>query len=104
MKQVQRGQSQLNVHTSDERLSVSSRMSDRAGYVPYDGIRELHTLQAQMLQTPAATDDALQSRGWDDGVGQIQLHYLQEAEAPKIQQRKIVFVFLNLPLSGEGNV
>lgn len=45
-----------------------------------DVVRELQTLQAQVAQQPAATDDALQSRGGDDGAGQIHDGDLQRAE------------------------
>ena len=45
-----------------------------------DGVRELQPLQTQILQHPALTDDALQSRGGDDGTGQVQLDDLQRAE------------------------
>lgn len=55
-------------------------MSWRAENLPDDGVREPQTLQAQVLQKPAATDDALQGRGGDDGVGQIHLNQLQLAE------------------------
>lgn len=45
-----------------------------------DGIRQLQTFQAQVLQEPAATDDALQSSWRDGGVGQVHLDQLQTAE------------------------
>lgn len=51
--------------------------------VPDDGVWELQALQAQTLQQPAATDDALQSRRGDDGAGQIKMKDLQWAERQK---------------------
>lgn len=47
--------------------------------VPDDGVGEQQTLQAQVLQEPAAADDALQSSGGDDGAGQIHVEQLQLA-------------------------
>lgn len=44
------------------------------------GIRQLQTFQAQVLQEPAATDDALQSWCRDGGVGHVHLNHLQRAE------------------------
>lgn len=47
--------------------------------VPDDGVGQLKTLQAQVLQEAAVTQDALQSSSGDDGVGQIHLQQLQRA-------------------------
>lgn len=47
--------------------------------VPDDGVGQLQTLQAQVVQEAAVTQDALQGRCGDDGVGQIHLLQLQQA-------------------------
>lgn len=47
--------------------------------VPDDSVGQLQTLQAQVLQEAAVTQDALQSSSGDDGVGQIHLQQLQRA-------------------------
>lgn len=79
------------------------RGSWRAENLPDDGVRELQTLQAQVLQKPAATDDALQSRSGDDGVGQIHLNQLQWAEQWKRYKKDNNIIFFSILISEEDN-
>lgn len=59
--------------------STAPTLTTQTTRLPDDAVRELQGLQAQVLQLPAAADDALQSRGGHDGAGQIQFH---EPERP----------------------
>lgn len=51
-----------------------------------DEVRQLQSLQTQTPELSAATDDALQDRGGDDGTGQVQLSHLKRPATPGNKQ------------------
>lgn len=57
--------------------------------LPDDVVGELQTLQAQILQLPAVTHDALQRCGGDDGAGKVHHNDLQRAAQQKRQSKAI---------------
>lgn len=56
-----------------------------------DEVRQLQSLQTQTPELSAATDDALQDRGGDDGTGQVQLSHLKRPATPGNKQTTIRF-------------
>lgn len=68
-----------------QRRKYLQKQNKAAENRPEDGVRELQTLQTQILQQPAAADDALQSWAGGNRAGQVHLNYLQCAEERESQ-------------------